>query len=85
MENLGYPLWLDLIIMSAPVVVISAYVFGLKQGKPESYDIELAEWLIIKLTRMNYFSPKQVEAMKLPWMENVKVPTKKPSTDSKDR
>jgi hypothetical protein len=83
-DNLNYPMWANLLIMSLPVVVVSAYVFGLKQGKPVSYDIELAEWLIIKLSRLNYFSPKQVEAMKLPWLENIKAPTRKTSIDGKD-
>lgn len=83
-DNLGYPMVVNIIIMSLPVVVVSAYVFGLKQGKPVSYDIELAEWLIIKLTGLNYFSPKQVEQMKLPWLENIKAPTRKTTSDGKD-
>lgn len=72
LDGLGYPGWLTIVITAAPVVVISAYVFGLKQGKPKSYDIEIAEWLIIKLANLNYFSPMQVEKMKLPWNEPVK-------------
>jgi hypothetical protein len=83
-DNLGYPMIVNIIIMSLPVVVVSAYVFGLKQGKPVSYDIELAEWLIIKLTGLNYFSPKQVEQMKLPWLENIKASPRKTSIDGKD-
>lgn len=71
-DNLQLPVWANLLIMAMPVLVVSAYVFGLKQGKPASYDIELAEWLIIKLTGINYFSPRQVEPMKLPWTEPVK-------------
>jgi len=83
-NNLGFPVWANVLIMGAPVLVVSAYVFGLKQGKPSSYDIELFEWLIIKMTGVNFLSPKQVQPMKLPWMENVKD-TKKTSTDGKDR
>jgi hypothetical protein len=45
-------------------------VFGLKQGKPPSYDIELGEWLIIKLTQTPYFSPRQVEPLALPWVDD---------------
>jgi len=83
-DNLGLPVWANILIMAAPVVVVSAYVFGLKQGKPASYDIELAEWLIIKLGGVNFFSPKQVQPMKLPWLESAKE-SKKNSTDGKDR
>ena len=68
-ERMGLPFWGNILIMSLPVLVVSAYVFGLKQGKPPSYDIELAEWLIIKAGRVNFLSPKQVEPMKLPWTE----------------
>lgn len=71
-DNLGLPLWANIFIMAAPVLAVSAYVFGLKQGKPKSYDIELAEWLIIKATGTNYMSPKQVQPMKLPWLETGK-------------
>ena len=84
LNNLGFPVWANVLIMGAPVLVVSAYVFGLKQGKPSSYDIELFEWLIIKMTGVNFLSPKQVQPMKLPWLENVKD-TKKTSTDGKDR
>jgi hypothetical protein len=84
-DNLGFPVWANLLIMSAPVLVVSAYVFGLKQGKPASYDVELAEWLIIKLTGVNFLSPKQVQPMKLPWLENPPSNKKKDSTDGKDR
>jgi hypothetical protein len=42
----------------------------LKQGKPASYDIELAEWLIIKLTGVNFFSPRQVQPLKVPWLDD---------------
>jgi hypothetical protein len=83
-NNLGFPVWANLLIMSAPVLVVSAYVFGLKQGKPPSYDVELAEWLIIKAAGVNFLSPKQVQPMKLPWLENVKDTKKKTSTDGKD-
>jgi hypothetical protein len=55
-----------------PIVLVSAYVFGLKQGKPASYDIELGEWLIIRTSGNSYFSPKQVEPMSLPWLEETK-------------
>ena len=72
LDGLGYPGWLTIVITASPVVLISAYVFGLKQGKPKSYDIEIAEWLIIRLAKLNYFSPMQVEKMKLPWNEPVK-------------
>jgi hypothetical protein len=71
-DNLGLPLWGNLLIMAMPIVLVSAYVFGLKQGKPKSYDVELAEWLIIKFTGTNYFSPKQVQKLKLPWDESSK-------------
>ena len=83
-NNLGFPVWANVLIMSAPVLVVSAYVFGLKQGKPSSYDIELFEWLIIKMTGVNFLSPKQVQPMKLPWLESGKE-SKKDSTDGKDR
>lgn len=51
-----------------PVVVVSLYVFILKQGKPPSYDLELIEWFIAKAIRQNYFSPKYVERIKLDWV-----------------
>ena len=60
------------LIASIPFVVVSAYVFGLKQGKPASYDVELGEWLIIKLSGAAYFSPKQSEKVALPWFEDPK-------------
>jgi hypothetical protein len=86
-NNLGFPVWGNVLVMGAPVFVVSAYVFGLKQGKPSSYDVELAEWLIIKLTGVNFLSPKQVQPMKLPWLEGGtkdKSP-RKTSTDGEDR
>ncbi|MEQ1751611.1 MAG: hypothetical protein ABL974_19470 [Prosthecobacter sp.] len=58
------------LVAAIPLLVVSLYVFGLKQGKPASYDIELGEWLIIKATSTPYFSPKQVETLHLPWMED---------------
>ena len=61
-----------ILIASIPFVVVSAYVFGLKQGKPASYDVELGEWLIIKLSGADYFSPKQAEKLALPWFEDPK-------------
>ncbi len=84
-NNLGFPVWANLLIMGAPVLVVSAYVFGLKQGKPSSYDVELAEWLIIKLTGVNFFSPKQVQPLKLPWLESPKEKTNQSSTDGETR
>ena len=57
-------------VASIPMLVVMAYVFGLKQGKPPSYDVELGEWLIIKLTQTPYFSPRQVEPIALPWVED---------------
>jgi|JI8StandDraft_1071087.scaffolds.fasta_scaffold153514_1 hypothetical protein len=85
-DNLNFPFWGNILVMAFPIVVVSAYVFGLKQGKPHSYDIELAEWLIIKLTGINYFSPRQVEQLKLPWTETVKNSTPPPPTpDAKNR
>lgn len=57
-------------VASIPMLVVMAYVFGLKQGKPPSYDIELGEWLIIKLTQNPYFSPRQVEPLALPWVDD---------------
>lgn len=85
-NNLGFPVWANFLIMGAPVIVVSAYVFGLKQGKPPSYDIELFEWLIIKATGVNFLSPKQVQPLKMPWLENTKDSTsRKTSTDGKDR
>lgn len=69
-DNLGLPLWGNILIMALPILIVSAYVFGLKQGKPPSYDIELAEWLIIKATSTNYFSPKQVQPLNLPWVDS---------------
>lgn len=85
-DNLGLPVWGNILIMAMPILVVSAYVFGLKQGKPKSYDIELAEWLVIKLTGVNYFSPRQVQQVKLPWTEPIKKQTATPSpTDAKNR
>jgi hypothetical protein len=86
-DNLGFPTWANLLIMGSPVMLVSAYVFGLKQGKPKSYDIELAEWLLIKILGINYFSPKQVEQLKLPWTEPVKKPnpSQKPPSDGQNR
>lgn len=85
-DNLKLPIWANLIIMAAPIVLVSAYVFGLKQGKPKSYDIELAEWLVIKLTGMNYFSPKQVQPLKLPWTDGAKSkPSILKAPDGKNR
>ena len=63
---------LAMIIAAIPMVVVSAYVFGLKQGKPPSYDVELGEWLIIKLSQAPYFSPRQAEKLSLPWFEDQK-------------
>jgi len=57
-------------LASIPLIVVSLYVFGLKQGKPASYDVELGEWLIIKASQGPYFSPRQVEPMSLPWVDN---------------
>ena len=88
-NNLGFPVWANFLVMGAPVLVVSAYVFGLKQGKPSSYDVELAEWLIIKATGVNFLSPKQVQPLKLPWSDGGKgdkeSSTQKDSTDGKDR
>ena len=67
---------LAIVMASIPIVVASAYVFGLKQGKPASYDIELGEWLIIKMSAAPYFSPRQVEPVALPWLDD---PTKEDS------
>jgi len=61
---------LAIVLASIPLIVVSLYVFGLKQGKPASYDVELGEWLIIKASRAPYFSPRQVEPMTLPWVDN---------------
>ena len=80
-DNLQLPLWANMFIMALPVVVVSAYVFGLKQ---KSYDIELAEWLIIKITGTNYFSPRQVQQLKLPWTEPTKTTTSTLSPPPKD-
>lgn len=57
-------------VASIPMLVVMAYVFGLKQGKSASYDVELGEWLIIKLTKAPYFSPRQVEPLALPWVDD---------------
>jgi len=57
-------------VASIPMLVVMAYVFGLKQGKPKSYDVELGEWLIIKATQNPYFSPRQVEPLALPWVDD---------------
>lgn len=58
-------------LASIPLIVVSAYCFGLKQGKPPSYDVELAEWLIIKASKGPYFDPSKVEPMALPWVEGT--------------
>lgn len=57
-------------VASIPMLVVMAYVFGLKQGKPASYDVELGEWLIIKMTKNPYFSPRQVEPLALSWIDD---------------
>jgi len=57
-------------VASIPMLVVMSYVFGLKQGKPASYDIELGEWLIIKASSNPYFSPRQVEPLSLPWVDD---------------
>lgn len=59
-------------LASIPLIIVSAYCFGLKQGKPASYDVELGEWLIIKASNAPYFSPRQVEPMSLPWLADGK-------------
>lgn len=61
---------LALLLASIPLVLVSMYVFGLKQGKPPSYDVELGEWLIIKASQGPYFSPRQAEPVVLPWLDN---------------
>lgn len=74
---------LAIVVGSLPMVVAMSYVFGLKQGKPASYDVELGEWLIIKATQNPYFSPRQIEPLALPWVddpmrkENLKTSTNK--------
>ncbi len=83
-DNLGLPVWANGIIMMLPLIIVSAYVFGLKQGKPPSYDVELAEWLIIKLGGVNFLSHKQVQPLKLPWLEKTQDP-KTEGTDGKTR
>jgi hypothetical protein len=57
-------------LASLPILLAMAYVFGLKQGKPASYDVELFQWLLFKLSGGNYFSPSQVEPMKIPWVDD---------------
>lgn len=57
-------------LASIPIIVVSAYCFGLKQGKPPSYDVELAEWLIIKASKGPYFAPSKVEPIALPWVDD---------------
>ncbi len=64
-------------IASIPIVLVCLYVFGLKQGKPPSYDVELFEWLVIKLCRLPYFGPKQVEPIHLEWVNTHIHSTKK--------
>lgn len=71
-EGPGANMGMAAVIASIPLIVVSAYVFGLKQGKPKSYDVELGEWLIIKLSRAPYFSPRQVEPLALPWVDDSK-------------
>lgn len=70
-----------LALASIPVILVSLYVFGLKQGKPPSYDIELFEWLVIKLCKKPYFGPKQVEPIHLEWV-NVHREGMKPWQES---
>lgn len=66
-------------VASIPMLAVMAYVFGLKQGKPASFDIELGEWLIIKATQNPYFSPRQVEPITLPWVDD---PMRKENTQN---
>jgi len=63
---------LAIALASIPLVLVSLYCFGLKQGKPPSYDVELLEWLIIKASGAPYFSPQKVEPLELPWIEDAK-------------
>lgn len=64
-----------ILVASIPLVLVSLYCFGLKQGKPPSYDVELFEWLIIKAAKTPYFAPSKVEPITLPWVDD---PTKDP-------
>lgn len=64
-----------ILVASVPLVLVSLYCFGLKQGKPPSYDVELFEWLIIKAAKAPYFAPNKVEPIALPWVDD---PTKDP-------
>ena len=79
-DNLGLPLWGNILVMALPILLVSAYVFGLKQGKPPSYDIELAEWLIIRAASVNYFSAKQVQPLNLPWVDSSPDKSPRPPT-----
>jgi len=67
-------------IASLPFVVVSLYVFGLKQGKPKSYDLELGQWLMFKITRSSYFSPKQVQPLEIPWVDTDKEASQWPKS-----
>lgn len=67
-QDANMPLALGL--ASIPLVVVSAYCFGLKQGKPPSYDVDLAEWLIIKASNGPYFAPSKVEPISLSWVDD---------------
>lgn len=67
-QNANMPLAIGL--ASIPLILVSLYCFGLKQGKPPSYDVELAEWLIIKASKGPYFAPSKVEPISLPWVDD---------------
>lgn len=67
-QNANMPM--AILLASIPLIVVSAYCFGLKQGKPPSYDVELAEWLIIKASNGPYFAPSKVEPIAIPWVDD---------------
>lgn len=71
-------------VASIPMLVVMAYVFGLKQGKPASYDVELGEWLIIKATQNPYFSHRQVEPLSIPWVDDPMRKEKNPNAKKKE-
>ena len=69
---------------SCPIVLVSLYVFGLKQGKPNSYDIELFEWIVVKLSKQSYFGPKYTEPFDLEWVNVHRKPVSKSKGDDSD-
>jgi len=56
-------------VAAIPILLVSAYVFLLKQGKPPSYDIDGFEWVAVKVAGSPYFSRRHTMKVKNPYRE----------------